>query len=84
MEKSEWSSEFEAILRAHLQGVDPTQEILPTDSLVAFGLDSLATVGLLVALEAHLGRAIPDELITPDAFKTPGGLWQMIDAAQSA
>ena len=35
------------------------------------GFDSLALAAVVEGLEAELGLALPDELITPEAFVTP-------------
>ena len=73
----EWSAEFEAILRAHLplaQGGD----IAPTARLLDLGLDSLATVSLVVELEVELGLDLPDEILVPATFETAGNLWHAV------
>jgi acyl carrier protein len=38
------------------------------------GFDSLALAAVVEGLEAALGTPLPDELITPEAFGTPGDI----------
>ena len=52
--------------------------VSPGASLRAAGLDSLATVELLVKLEEAYGVQIPDEVLTPAAFASPGSLWEAV------
>ena len=44
------------------------------------GLDSLALVELVSAIEKHLGLAIPEHEITDDHFGSVGRLLRLIDA----
>ncbi|WP_424187548.1 phosphopantetheine-binding protein [Actinokineospora sp. G85] len=71
-----WDTEFEARLRAVLPRLaDP---VAADTSLRAAGLDSLATVELLVELENAYGVTISDDVLTPDAFTSPGALWAAV------
>ncbi|MEU6644629.1 phosphopantetheine-binding protein [Saccharomonospora sp. NPDC046836] len=71
-----WDSRFPEVLRSVLPrlGEAVTAEV----SLRAAGLDSLALVDLLVRLEEAYDVTIPDHELTPEAFATPGGLWQLL------
>ncbi len=50
----------------------------PRSTLVEVGIDSLATLELVLALEERGGFRFPDELI--DAIRTLGDAWAWTDA----
>jgi acyl carrier protein len=66
------------VLRAHVPSLAGDAPIEPRASLPDLGLDSLATVALLVDLEEAFGIMIPDEDLGPDTFATPLGLWAVV------
>ncbi|MFI9326077.1 phosphopantetheine-binding protein [Kitasatospora sp. NPDC052868] len=72
---TEWTPQFEQVLREHLPLLEADQHLLPEAQLTALGLDSLATVQLLIGLEDALETTIPDAMLTPENFATPGALW---------
>jgi acyl carrier protein len=78
MAGSDWPEEFEALLRCHLSDAGESQVVGVNDSLTNLGLDSLATVGLLMELEETFDIIVPVEMLTPDSFRTPGSLWEMV------
>ncbi|MEU8390108.1 phosphopantetheine-binding protein [Micromonospora sp. NPDC048843] len=51
-------------------------------SLGSVGLDSMATVELLIRVEKTFGVTIPDELLTVQTFATPAALWAVIAGQQ--
>jgi acyl carrier protein len=72
---NDWSLEFEMVLREHLPSLEagvPLDGALP---LVQYGLDSMGTVTLLVALESALDVEFPDEALMPETFETADLLW---------
>ncbi|MFD4338128.1 phosphopantetheine-binding protein [Streptomyces anulatus] len=73
-----WTPQFEEALRAHLPLLPADQALTPQARLATLGLDSLATVQLLVGMEDALGVLIPDELLTPENFATPAALWTAV------
>lgn len=74
-----WDPAFPAVLRSVLPRLaGPDGEIGPGDSLRAAGLDSLALVEVLVRLEEAYSVSIPDDLLTPEVFETPQGLWELL------
>ena len=81
--RSEWTSQFEKVLREHLPLLEAGQELAPDATLAALGLDSLATVQLLVGLEDAFELTIPDELLVPENFATPGALWAAVDGLRT-
>lgn len=75
---SPWDDRFEVLLREALRLLSPEEQLRPDLDLAGAGLDSLATVGLLVALEETYGIMIPDDLLTPETFVTPDSLWKAV------
>lgn len=75
-----WDQKFENLLRERLPGLDagaPLTEDLP---LAAFGLDSMATVGLITAIEEVYGTRLPDDAVEPANFTTPGTVWSLVSS----
>ncbi len=81
---AEWSREFDEILRRHCRLSDADARIDPDALLTALGMDSLELVDFIVSIEDMLDLAIPPELLTPQAFATPGTVWNMIAALSAA
>jgi diaminopimelate decarboxylase len=78
-----WDDRFEDVLRGTLAGLG--DEPLAADAcLRSAGLDSLATIELLLRLEEAYDVSLPDELLTGATFATPASLWQTIDRLRSA
>jgi acyl carrier protein len=71
-----------AALVAELLGVDAPRA--DADLLALEGFDSLAIVELVERLEHALGRALPDELLTPEAFATPRALADAVAALDAS
>jgi len=75
MPKTSRSSEFDDVVRQHLPVLDEGQPISADASLANFGLDSLRTVSLLIAIEDRFEVTFPDELLAGNAFDTIDTLW---------
>ncbi len=75
-------AEVEATLRQILQDHGklsvPTLKIGTADDLYALGLSSLATVSLMLAIEASFDLEIPDEMLTRDNFRTLTALGALV------
>jgi len=54
----------------------PGEDLSGEVQLVQYGLDSMGTVTLLVALESALDVEFPDEALVPETFETAGRLWE--------
>lgn len=70
-------NKFLEIISKHLQ-----EEInldLKNTELKDLGLDSLASIELLLDLEEHYEIAFPDELLTEETFSTASTLWAIIN-----
>jgi acyl carrier protein len=73
----EWDDLFEGLLR----GVLPPEHhalITPTVSLEDLGLDSMASVQLLMAVENTYHILLPPEYLDSDTFATPRALWSVV------
>ncbi|MFI6776082.1 phosphopantetheine-binding protein [Nocardia sp. NPDC050412] len=80
MSSQKWAEPFEKKLRTYLPLLSADTELTPDLNLANHGLDSLATVGLLLDLEETFAVTIPDHLLSVDTFATPAGLWAVIDS----
>lgn len=71
---------FLAVLRDFLphleQGADPDLDA----PLTGYGLDSLASISLMLELEDQLAVTFPEESLTPEAFSTTRSLWRTVSA----
>lgn len=76
-----WDEQFEQILRAHLPFLGPDEELGAQSGLRDLGLDSLATVELLGALESAYGVQLVDEALTLQTFATPASVWSALTAS---
>lgn len=54
----------------------PGEHLSGEIQLVQYGLDSMGTVTLLVALESALDVQFPDEALVPETFETADRLWE--------
>ncbi|GAA0682439.1 hypothetical protein GCM10010193_40270 [Kitasatospora atroaurantiaca] len=71
-----WSRDFDEILGQHLP---LSGGVVPEDALLAdLGLDSLATVSLVMDLEDGFNLSIPDNLLVSETFETAGALRAVI------
>lgn len=66
----------EAVVESVLRSVLGEEVRLSADTRLfqLAGFDSLALAAVVEGLEAELGVALPDELITPEAFETPAAI----------
>lgn len=70
-----WTSEFEELLRPHLVMLGDDLPLPGDRRLVDLGLDSLATVAVLIDLEQTFGVMFPDDALVPETFATADALW---------
>ncbi|MCD1257284.1 acyl carrier protein [Paenibacillus athensensis] len=75
--------QFAAVLRRHLKYLKPTQELKGSDDLKALGLDSMASIDLLLDLEEALGIMLPDTMLTENTFSTADALWALLSEMTS-
>ena len=74
-----WPDRFEKVLRAHVPDLTDDVPLDVSTNLPDLGLDSLATVALLVELEETFDVTLPDDDLSADTFATPGNLWSVLD-----
>lgn len=84
MDYASWPPEFETIVRAHLPAPLPAGGLAPDLDLLAAGMDSLETIGLMTDLEERFGFEFPDELLSIDTFTTPRILWTAVSTCLPA
>lgn len=80
---NDWMDEYEPVLRPYLPLLEAETELGPEDRLSDFGLDSMGTVGLLIAMEDTFSVSIPDELLATTTFDTPASLRQVIEGLRN-
>jgi acyl carrier protein len=73
-----WPDSFEDLLRSFLTSLDDNRALTADLTLAEHGLDSLATISLLIEIEEKFGIEIPDEQLTNGSFSTAGRLWSVI------
>jgi nodulation protein F len=73
-----WDQRFEEILREHLPFAEPDEELAPDTELRDLGLDSLAMVDLLAALEKGYDVRFRDDALKAETFRTAGALWTVL------
>lgn len=69
---------FLALLRTLLPDLPEDDAEARSRALRDYGLDSLATVELLVNLEDEFGIEFPDDKLTPSTFVTAAALWDVV------
>ena len=77
------SAGLQDILRPKLRFLGPNEPVPMDRNLGELGLDSMATIDLLMDIESGLGVTIPDEMITVDTFSTGDHLLEAIRKASS-
>ncbi|MET7620113.1 phosphopantetheine-binding protein [Streptomyces sp. NPDC005408] len=78
MATTPWPPDFDTLLRTHLPLLDSTERVTPDLPLSQYGLDSLATVTLLLELEDQYEVSVPDELLSATTFADPASLWAVV------
>ncbi|HEX8115350.1 MAG TPA: phosphopantetheine-binding protein [Kofleriaceae bacterium] len=71
---------FLAILRRHLPLIAPSDELALDAPLRELGLDSMATVRLVMELERELGVVLPDSRLTIETFMDAASVWDAVRA----
>lgn len=79
-----WDDDFDDLLRGVLTDGPQGRGLDPDVPLADAGLSSMATVGLIVAIEQHYDLVIPDDFQIVDMFRTPRMLWEQIREFRAA
>ena len=82
MQTVEQFNELEGIVRPHLTLLDPSANLSPDSSLGELGLDSMASIDLLIEIESHLGVVIDDAAIDESSFDSLVGIAKLIEDSQ--
>ena len=77
--QQQWDSRFEEVLRDVLPQLS---ELSGDTCLRAHGLDSLATIEVLLRLEDAYAVSIPDDALNGDTFATPAALWKVLSGVR--
>jgi acyl carrier protein len=70
---------FEALLRKHVKYLSNTQPLDEDHLLQEYGLDSLASVNLLLDIEDTYDIVMPDKYLVEATFSTAHALWNVIE-----
>lgn len=81
---TEPSDVFVEFLRRHLPLLEPGAELGSTTPLGTYGLDSLASIALMMEIEDTFDVTFPDELMTGQTFETLTSLWEAVGTLLSA
>jgi hypothetical protein len=81
MAQSPWNTRFETILRQGLPGLGKDKAPAVDVPMEAYGLDSLALIGIVSALESAYGVSLAGQVTVPVRTLTAGHLWGIVSAA---
>jgi acyl carrier protein len=84
MPDTEALKEVEAIVRPHLKFVKEGEEIAPDRNLGEAGLDSMASIDLLLDLEEKAEIVIADDLITENSFFSLEEIAKLVEEARES
>lgn len=83
MELAESLARLETVVRPHLKFLNSRDELGPEQSLGEAGLDSMASIDLLLDLEREFDVTIDDELLTENSFATLAEIRKLIEASRA-
>ncbi|WP_262062134.1 acyl carrier protein [Streptomyces sp. STR69] len=81
MAQTPWNARFEAVLRQGLPGLGRDRAPAVDVPLETYGLDSLALIGIVGALESAHGVVLAGQVTVPVRALTAGQLWGILSAA---
>ncbi|MGC5016844.1 acyl carrier protein [Streptosporangium sp. DT93] len=79
-----WDERFEAVVRNFLPFLPENGELRPELSLRDFGMDSIAMIDLLAALEREYRVRFASEALNIENFQTPSTVWAALSSMVSA
>ncbi len=71
-------AEFVEVLRPRLKYLRPAERLDPDAELRDLGLDSMASVSLLLDIEEAFDVMMPDEYLVEETFSTARALWTCV------
>ncbi|MEV5276381.1 MULTISPECIES: phosphopantetheine-binding protein [unclassified Streptomyces] len=80
----QWDADFEKLLTSVLPRSTASGPLAPSLDLKSVGLDSMATIELLVRLEDEYDVEFPEATLTGATFATPAALWAVLAAQRTA
>lgn len=81
MASTPWNPTFETVLQRGLPGLAKDKAPVADEPLETYGLDSLALIGIVSALESAFGVSLAGQIIVPVRTLTAGQLWGIVAAA---
>ena len=79
MTAADLTPKLQEILRSKLRFLSADAAVPKDEDLGKLGLDSMASIDLLMEIEHQLGVQIPDEMMTVDTFSTGNHLLAVIE-----
>ena len=79
MTPTDLAPKLQEILRPRLRFLNEGDAVPMDEDLGKLGLDSMASIDLLMDIESQLGVQIPDEMMTVDTFATGNHLLAVIE-----
>lgn len=79
---SQWSEQFESIIRSHLLASNAKVTLTPKTTFSDLELDSLTIMSLLTALENGFSKMLPEHALESGLDTTLAGLWSHFRGAQ--
>jgi acyl carrier protein len=79
-----WTADFDHLLRRHARALPAGGLIDPDASMTALGVDSLASLVMILEVEAAFSISIPDTMLTDEHFSTPMALWRLVSDLTAA
>ncbi len=79
-----WDDSFERLLRDALPLLPADVSLGEDTCLKDHGMDSMASIDLLLKLEGHYQVSLPDEALTSATFADPGALWSVLNGLRGA
>ncbi|MFF2133277.1 acyl carrier protein [Streptomyces olivochromogenes] len=81
MAHAPWNAKFEDVLRQGLPGLGKDKEPAADVPMEAYGLDSMALIGIVSALESAFRVSLAGQIVVPVHALTAGHLWGILSAA---
>ncbi len=78
-----WDDTFDTTLRASMPRLPQGAPLEADTSLAAHGMDSMASIDLLLRLEENYQISFPDQALTSETFATPGSLWKVLSGLRA-
>ncbi len=75
-------AEIEAVVRPHLKFLEADAPLGAEDNLGEAGLDSMASIDLLLDLEERFDITIQDDLLTENSFASLSEIAKLIEASR--